>query len=208
MVSLLVQYRSEVDRRLGARERAEAQVDRLKGKVKELELHCTDLECARALVQEVARQTQEELEYCISELVTQCLQIVFDENIKMKVHFVSRRGGTEADIYLEDPAGNQIKPTEADGAGVVDIMSFGLRMVMYSLSKGVHPIFLLDEPFKKLNDPTREMHRKAAEMIKVMTDQLGVQILLVTLLPEMAEVADKLFSVKKVNGVSQVTCLK
>jgi len=57
-------------------------------------------------------------------------------------------------------------------------------------------LLVLDEPFKNINDPTREMHQRAAEMVKEISQRLGIQFIIVTMLPELAEVADKVFMIK------------
>lgn len=200
----LSRLRDEFNKRKGAQEQTAKQLEKARKSVKQLSQKDIDLKEAQAVVQEVSRKTHEELEYCVSELVTECLQLVFDEPIEMKLRFKNERGKTNAYILLQDEEGREIPPIDADGAGTADIMSFGLRMVMYSLAKDTRPLFILDEPFKKLNDPSREMHRKAAEMVKTISSELGIQIIMVTVLPELREFADKVFEVKKVKGVSKV----
>lgn len=205
----VLDFRNEYHQRLGAKQAVEKRLETTKQASDVSKKRIEKLELGQGLVQEVARATQEELEYCVSQLVTECLQSVFSESIEMAVKFVTRRNSTEADILLKNEDGVELAPKDGEGAGAVDIMAFGLRMVLYSLqrsetNKGVRPVFILDEPFKKLNDPTREMHRKAAGMLKSIVDELDIQIILVTLLPEMEEVANSVFHVAKQNGMSNV----
>ena len=195
--------------RLGTKNRIQQEVDNKKSQLLNLEGTLKNLRAGQAVVQEVAERTQQELEYSISQLITECLQSVFDENIEMKVQFTQRRGNTEADLLLKGENGTLYRPKDSDGAGVVDIMAFGLRMVLYTLKQSetnthLRPLFIMDEPFKKVNDPTRTMHVKTAEMIKSIVDELGIQLILVTLLPEMEAVADNVQYVEKKGNQSYV----
>ncbi len=197
MADALEQFRQEVSERKGKRDSYSEQLEKEKKKREEAVHHGEKLQEAQMLVQETAKKTQSELEYHVSHLVTESIQSVFNEDISMILEFNSKRGSTEAEILLKDENGHKALPRNSDGAGTVDIMSFGLRMVMYLLAESTSPIFILDEPFKKLNDPERKMHRRTAEIVDSLSHELGVQILIFTLLPELGEVADKEFYVSK-----------
>lgn len=51
---------------------------------------------------------------------------------------------------------------------------------------------VLDEPGKDINDPTRGMHERFADMVRLVAGR-GVQFLVVTALPELEEAADRAF---------------
>lgn len=200
--------KNEYNVRVGVKNNIETNLKNKKQELDGINEYLNDLKESRILVQETARKTQNELEYSISKLVTECLQNVFDEPIKMKVRFTPRRGRTEVDILLVNEVGMEIIPRNSDGAGLVDIMSLGLKAVMHTLQDSQSefspsPLFILDEPFKKLNDPERTIHKKAAEIIENISKELGIQMIIVTLLPEMKEIANTTYEVKKINNVSQ-----
>lgn len=206
---MIDRLKEEYNRRVGRREVILEKVESLNESLGECKRMGKTLDHAQTVVREVARKTQNELEYYLSSLVTECLKSVFSEDIEMVVKFVSRRNSTEVDILLKTETGVELKPRDSDGAGVVDIMAFALRMVMYSLQKkeldsSISPLFILDEPFKKLNDPSRGMHEKASAMIRNLCEEFGVQIILVTLLPEMEEQAHCVYRVQKEQGLSHV----
>ena len=120
--------------------------------------------------------------------------------------FVLKRGKSEADIsFVRGDEEEKIHPLSAAGGGAVDVAAFALRVSLWSLANPrTRNVLILDEPFKNINDSTRTMHTKAAEMIKMISDKLNLQIIIITLLPEILDTADKVFEIKNVKGVSKV----
>lgn len=208
----LAMMKHKVSRLEGQKKEAENSRDRLKIQYEELYEKSDVLEEVQTAVQWAAKEIQSKLEFHISETVNPCLQSVFDEDLKLSVEFVERRGKTEADIKLLDPHSEvAVDPEDSAGHGVINIMSLALRMVMYSLArqqfdqdKKPAPVMVLDEPFKDINDPSRELHQKAAAMVSELSKRLELQIVIVTLLPELIETADKAFEVCKKGKVSVV----
>ena len=136
-----------------------------------------DIEEAQLIIQEVAKQTQQELEYHISEVVSTALSSVFDDPYEFKVEFVIKRGKTEADLYFIRRK-ERVDPLSASGGGVVDVASFALRIALWNLLKGqISNTIWLDEPFKMLS---RELQPKAGEMIKMLSDKLKIQFIIIT----------------------------
>jgi hypothetical protein len=74
--------------------------DKLKVEEKYLQTRSLRLEKLRALIQSVAEQTQKNLEFRISHLVTTALAAVFDDPEEFVVKFVKRRGKTECDLLF------------------------------------------------------------------------------------------------------------
>lgn len=194
-------------------QKLKSKVDQAKGKLALLEKQKTDaegelkyyksmqirIEQAKVIIQAVATQTQEQLEYQISELVTLALGSVFDDTYDFRVKFDIARGKTEAKLYLEKD-GQKYNPLDATGGGVADVVAFGLRLALWSL-KPTRKLLILDEPMRFLS---RDKQARAARMIRELSGKLGLQIIMVTHSPEMIEAADKVFEIEKVNGVSIV----
>jgi len=155
---------------------------------------------ARALVQKIAADTQQGLEYHISNLVTMALNSVSDEPIEFEVEFVQRRNKTECDLWFKKKDGEKMDPVFSSGGGLLDVASFALRCAFWSLKK-TRPVLVLDEPMKFLS---RGYQPRAADMIKVLKEKLGLQFIITTHIPELIRAADKVFSVKLVNGISEV----
>lgn len=161
-----------------------------------------NIEKARVIVQNVANEVQKDLEYRITNIVSVALASVFENPYEFKVSFVTRRNQTECDmLFVRD--GNECDPMESSGGGAIDIASLALRMAVWSIKK-TRAIQILDEPCKFLS---RDMQSKASEMIKELSDKLGIQMIIVSHISEMIEAADRVFSVENKNGVSFVTTI-
>jgi len=197
-------YRTKFNQLQGQRQGAVFQLQRVRKAADENSVLLQRVEEAREIIQTIAKITQEQLEYQISELGTLALETVFDDPYALQLHFELKRGRSEAVLeFVRNEL--SLSPLESTGGGAADVASFALRISLWTLiEKGVRPVFFLDEPFKNINDPSRGMHKKAAEVVKMVCDKLGLQILMVTLLPELIEKADKTFHVSKVDGVSKV----
>ena len=155
---------------------------------------------AQILLQTTAQETQNQLKFHVQALVQNALDAVFPATYIFKVDFELRRGQTEVDIYL-DKDGELINPMDAAGGGVVDVITFALRVVAWSLSRS-SPVLVLDEPFKWLSAGLRPL---AGEILRGVSDRLGLQIIMVTHDPELVEQADRIFTVQQTMRRSRVT---
>ena len=138
--------------------------NRLNLAVTELESNeLTVLNCskARAIIQVVAKETQETVEERISNLVSLALSSVFPDPYEFKLRFVLRRNKTEADLIFIK-RGNEGNPIDVGGGGVLDVTSFALRVAVWSI-KPTNNVFIQDEPFHFLS---RNLQAKCSQMIK------------------------------------------
>lgn len=157
-------------------------------------------EKAQAIIQDVARQTQEELKFHVQDIVSLALAAVFPDPYTFEIDFVIRRNKTEADLFLVRD-GERIDPLTASGGGVVDVVSFALRVTLWTLSKARGTI-ILDEPFRFVS---RDLQSKAGEMMKQLSKKLDLQFIMVTHNPDMIDAADNVLTVVQEDGVSRLT---
>lgn len=155
---------------------------------------------AQALIQTTAKETQNQLTYHVQALVQNALDAVFPGVYLFKTSFELRRGQTEVDIWL-DKDGEAIDPRDAAGGGVVDVVTFALRVVAWSLSK-TSPVLVLDEPFKWVSAGLRPI---CGELLRGISDRLGLQIIMVTHDPELVEQADRIFRVEQKQRRSRIS---
>jgi DNA repair exonuclease SbcCD ATPase subunit len=197
----ITELRSAFDRKQG-------ELDQLKRQLKDEEAHLKQAEKdvqwsekARAIIQKVARETQQSLEYHVGELVTLALNGIFPDPYKFVVEFVERRNKSECDLFFER-AGEKVHPFDSSGGGAVDVASFALRSSIWSLGKSRN-VLGLDEPFRFLS---RELQPLASEMLAEISHRLGLQIIMITHSPDLIEGADRVFktSLKK-SGKWKVT---
>jgi len=159
-------------------------------------------ERARTILQTVAANMQKTLEFHIANVVTMALASVFDDPYEFKVQFETRRNQTEVDFFFVRN-GNEIDPIDNSGYGAVDVAALALRMAVWNISNS-RALLMIDEPFKFLS---RDLQTIASGLLKELSTQLNIQLLMVSHIPEIINEADRVFNVKLVNGVSKVTTI-
>ena len=195
------QIKDKISRLKGKKEQLHKSINDLKASVEKNQKFLEHIEIARELIKKASLDTQKQLEYHVSEIVSLALSAVFENPYELKLDFVERRGKIEVDIlFVRD--GMCINPLEASGGGAVDIASTALRFSLWSLqSKKTRNTIVLDEPFKYLSENYQE---KASEMLKQISEKLGLQIIMVTHNPQLIACADKTFVVEMKKKVSEV----
>lgn len=165
----------------------------------DLEIRFDNSQKSLEIVKNVARNTQQKLEYHISNLVTMALASVFPDPYEFGMEFVERRNKIECDLYFVKK-GDKDDPFSSGAGGELDIASFALRCAFWSLKK-TRPVMILDEPFKNVSV---DLQNKCSEMLKYISDKLKIQIIMISHLPNIINSADKIYRVNKVNGISEV----
>ena len=191
-------------------------LERLKGQKIQLEKNLIDAdgslvenkrslrrhEQAKEIIRSVGIATQQQLQYHISDITSLALEAVFPDPYKLEVEFIQRRNKTECDLYFvrED---NKIDPLTASGVGAVDVASFALRIASWSMSiPHSRNTIVLDEPFRFLSENYQE---QASQMVKEISQKLGIQFIIVTHEEVLTSYADKIFKVKIRKGKSNVS---
>lgn len=194
------QYRRKLDELKARRKLLREDLESSEGTVERLEVEREDLLKARVLIQEAALQTQESLRVRLSSIVTTALQAVFqDKEVDFRVTFESKRNRTECVLEVGEE-GVYTAPMDSHGGGLVDIASFALRASFWSIEQ-TRPIMILDEPMKFLSPKLAPL---AADMLRMVSDKLGIQIIMVTHVPAFVERADRVFEVNRTGRVTTV----
>ena len=154
---------------------------------------------ARVIIQTVAKETQKNLEFHLSHLVTMALAAVFPEEIEFVARIEVRRGKTECDLLFKE-FDQEYDPLEGSGFGPVDVASFALRITFWSLNKN-RPTFILDEPFRNVSP---DLQHKVSDMLKEISKRLGVQIVMVSHQEDINVSADKTFVATKEGKVTRL----
>jgi DNA repair exonuclease SbcCD ATPase subunit len=157
-----------------------ARVERERSYLEEAERNLADLKQAQDLVQKVAEAVQVSCHAQVASVVSRCLEAVFgeEEAYRLRIHFARKRGKTEARLALGRGKRELLDPTDMAGGGVVDLLSFALRVSALVLRRPRQRLFVaMDEPFKHLSAGYRP---RARELLEVLAREMGVQLLLVT----------------------------
>ena len=134
----------------------------------------------------------------MDSIVNLGLKTLFGNEYTFELNYVLARGKTEVEFNLYDKDGKQIDPMVQNGGGLVDLLTFCLRIAVYNISH-VDNVICFDEAMKFLSKGFRE---KAAELVHILSEELHLQFISVTHVDEFVENSDKKFVIKKINGVS------
>lgn len=157
---------------------------------------------ARFVLVEVSRQTQERLKTVIEQLVNLCLNEVFpDRNFTFKADFQIKRNKMECE-FLVEVDGHEYSPKDDMGGSILDIIAFALRTILWSFENPrSRNVIIMDEPFRF----SGRLITKAVQMVKELSDKLGIQFIINTHSEELIDIADRSWHVTNIKGKSMVT---
>ena len=159
-----------------------------------------NVDAAQAFLQKVAQDTQSQLKYHINDLVNMALSACFPDEYDFDINFEIKRGKTEAELqFIKD--GYPVDPMGASGGGCVDLAAFALRIAAWTLDQ-TNNTLILDEPFKWID---AERRPRAIEILKEISRRLKIQFIIVTHDEKIVDAADRVFEVRLINKVSQIT---
>lgn len=193
-------YKRLVAQVKGKRDFLTQEIKDAKRNVKGLKKRQEDLEAAQAFLQIVAKETQEQFKFQITDIVQLALDTCFPDEYKFEINFNIKYGKTEAELVFKSD-GNDVDPLTASGGGVVDMASFALRIAAWSLGK-TDNVMILDEPFKFMS---RDLQPRAAKILRELSHRLDLQMIMSTHIKEMIDASDRVFEVEKIKKVSRVT---
>jgi DNA repair exonuclease SbcCD ATPase subunit len=193
--------RNKLEQSKGAKAQLETSLTNLQVQLKEKGRSLRQHEQAKEIIRTVGQQTQNQIRFHIEDVVSMALDAVFVDPYKFAVEFVQRRNKTECDLYFVRD-GNKVDPLTASGVGAVDVAAFALRIASWSMSTPhSNNVIILDEPFRFLSENYQE---QAGNMLKEISQKLGIQLILITHNATLAGCADKTFNVSIRKGISKV----
>lgn len=177
----------------------EIEQERLTELERELKLAREDRDAsekALIIMQTAAKRSQEYLAQHLSSIVTQAIQTVIEKPYEFVCEFVERRGSSEADLYLKKDD-NIYDILESTGGGLGDVCSFALK-VAYLLLSNTDNVLIIDEVSRHINSVRqRELF---AQVLKKLSEEFEIQIIINTTIPELLEVADNTIELRQQNG--------
>ena len=197
MKTKLTKYRKTINDAMAVRSNLKLQIREKRQQSREIGKSLNSAHRALDILQIVSIETQKQLEYKISELVSIAEKLVFSNPYNLIVQYKSRYNRTEASLLFERN-GKLYHPLSSTGYGTIDVAGFALRCSLWALrSPRFRNVILLDEPFKNINDPTRKLQENAAEMIKEISERLNIQFIIISRIPEIQNISDRVFEVSK-----------
>lgn len=133
---------------------------------------------ALVMLEQVVLQVDELIHNYIDMPITAALQTIYQDP-SLGVKTLINRAGDRMEASIEIRRGNEVisgPVLDSVGGGVIDVIGFVLRLCVFRLLKGRGPI-VVDEPFRHVN---REALYRAAEFVRQIADDLGIQVIMVT----------------------------
>jgi DNA repair exonuclease SbcCD ATPase subunit len=145
-----------------------------------------------ALISEV---TQQQVKEGFNKLITYILQYIFEQDYKFELEFGKRGNLQECNFKVISPDGVEITDTlDALGGGILDVLSFGLRLVLMELIKPRYEGFVcLDESFKHVSI---NYLPKIRALLKEINKRFDKQIILVTHQRELIDATNNYIELK------------
>ena len=166
--------------------------------ISDLRKELATLEEVRDIFQKSAILTQNHLAKHLSSIVTKSLRVVWqDSDISFHTEFVERRNTTECEFYIEEE-GHHYSLLDSRGYGVVDVVSFSLK-IAYILLHTVENIIIIDEPARNLS---KNKHEALSMLIKELSEELNVQFIIATHVPDLIQYADTATLLEKNKSMS------
>ena len=185
----------------GRKDALEERLSHLTTRLSDMESLSKDASEALAVVGAIAGEVQVEVEKALSGVVTSALRSVFGPKYEFHASFDNRRRNPTCTFSLSS-GGAEMDPMEASGGGVVDVVAFALRVALLCMwAEPCRKTLVLDEPFRFVSEDLQE---SVARMMKQLSEDLGIQVLMVTHSPALAAAADRTFRVKKTKGITEV----
>ena len=146
----------------------------------------------RAFFQNIAEEVQQEVAETICTITTSALFAVFpDDPYECKIRFKIKRNIIEAELYFERD-GEEFHPVDDSGGGVIDVAAFAARVAFIFLS-GAKKLLIADEPFKFVS---KDYLPKIPEMLRMLSEKLNMQFIIVSHIHEIIEGADNVIRVR------------
>lgn len=141
----------------------------------------------------------------IEATVSDGLRTVFGEDIRLSISnkVVGARTETVFTLISETSEGTlETSIMEARGGGVAAIVGFLIQAVLVLLTPGIRPILFLDESFRNVSE---EYQEPLSQFIRDLCDRTGLQVVLVTHQPSIAEHATNWYSFKQQDGQTTIS---
>lgn len=191
-----------IERGLGARQLLEKQLaaaeSRQSNALEETEL----LEHVVALLAALQDTWKERFQTAIGQIVSEGLAGVFGEKLEMVVELAQSGDRPTARFAVRDSRGLETEIMDARGGGLVNVVSFLLRvLVLLSARPAMRRLLVLDETW---NNVSAEYIPNLIALIQRIAEDGDVQMLIVTHRPEFMEAADVAYRFELVDGVTRV----
>lgn len=197
---MLHSYRVKLDRIKNKKAELLSSIDACTSGIEEQKLACADICDAIDVMNAVSALSKAQVIGTIESLCTKALQSVLGTSYKFVVETGMSRGRTDVEFWVEED-GERFSVKDDESGGERDVISFALRIIVWALSESkLSSTIVLDEPGKHISADKIPLF---SMLIKELSEMLGIQFIIVSHVPEIAEAGDTWYHVEKVNGYSE-----
>jgi DNA repair ATPase RecN len=173
--------------------------------VRELDL----LEQVMILFQKTSEYARSQAKNQIENLVTKCLQYIFESNIEFRIEVDELRNKANAEFYVINDTPDfflKTKPEQSRGGGVVDIVSLALRISFIQTHKPpIEGPLILDEPAKHVSE---EYIYNVGDFLRQSSSMFNRQIIMVTHNSHLAALSEDAYRVEMTGTESSISRVK
>lgn len=198
--------KSKIDYGYGKKEIVQNNLNEINNNIQSLEDEEQTLSKVIVLFQKTSEFGRIQAKKQVEELVTKCLQFIFETDIEFQIDIVESRNIPNAEFYVVSNYSNnykvKTKPEISRGGGVVDIISIALRLAFIEIKRPVieGPI-LLDEPGKHVSD---DYIFNLGEFLKQSSKMFRRQIIMVTHNNYLSEICDQSIRINIKDSISYI----
>jgi len=162
------------------------------------------MEWAHRILSSVADRKREEVRARVERIVQAALRAVFGPSISFRFDVSVLRGvvAMRPEVGFRTKDGVSFVGVDQVAGGVVDVVSLAVRVaVLLARRPRLRPVIVADEPLKHLSD---EYLPQAAEMLRRLADERGLQIVVVSHEPDVTLRASAVHRVSRTPAGSTV----
>ena len=164
------------------------------------------LEQVMILFQKTSEYARSQAKNQIENLVTKCLQYVFESNVEFRIEIDELRNKANAEFYVINDTPDfflKTKPEQSRGGGVVDIVSLALRISFMQTHKpSIEGPLILDEPAKHVSE---EYIYNVGDFLRQSSSMFNRQIIMVTHNSHLAALSEDAYRVELTGTESSVS---
>lgn len=162
-----------------------------------------DCVLSQQTITEIAKRIQLVVKKYIESLVTKAVAPVFDRPFKFVLEYDVKGRKTVAQPLIVEGDGEPQIPKEEMGVSILDILSFAFRIVLWRLERPrSRAVMWMDEPMRDVGKG--KFLERAADMLREISQRLGLQLIIITHEQELARIGDAVFQVSHDGTASQV----
>ncbi len=144
---------------------------------------------AAILIEAAADEARASIHGAFESIVSDALRAVLGDDYRLVVASDVKRNAAHVDFSVaSDEYEEPSDPIASRGGGVVDVLSFALRVVILELARPrVEGPLILDEPFRHVS---ADRVSAAADLCRAIARRFGRQVIVVSHRPGMVDAAD------------------